>query len=59
MEVDVGQAVTVGDRIGRVGSTGRSTGAHLHWTVHRGGRALDPSELVGKRSDVVAQADSN
>jgi murein DD-endopeptidase MepM/ murein hydrolase activator NlpD len=37
-----GQTVGVGDMVGRVGNTGASTGAHLHFEVHVGGGAIDP-----------------
>ncbi|RKR73075.1 M23 family metallopeptidase [Frondihabitans australicus] len=37
-----GQRVAVGQVLGRVGSTGNSTGAHLHFEVHVAGRAVDP-----------------
>jgi len=37
-----GQAVTGGTRIGNVGSTGRSTGPHLHFEVRRFGTPIDP-----------------
>ncbi|MBA8992183.1 MULTISPECIES: M23 family metallopeptidase [Curtobacterium] len=38
-----GQRVAVGDRVGLVGSSGRSTGAHLHLEVHQGGATpIDP-----------------
>ncbi|MEZ3182198.1 M23 family metallopeptidase [Streptomyces pimonensis] len=44
ISVSVGQKVNTGDVIGRVGSTGNSTGAHLHLEVHPGGSAagIDP-----------------
>ncbi|MGF1462779.1 MAG: M23 family metallopeptidase [Maricaulaceae bacterium] len=43
-EVDVteGDRVAPGDRIGAVGSTGRSTGPHLHWQITWRGRRVDP-----------------
>ena len=33
VEVEVGETLEVGDAIGKVGATGRVTGAHLHWAV--------------------------
>ena len=38
----VGQTVKVGDLVGLVGSTGASTGAHLHLEIHVDGVVLDP-----------------
>jgi murein DD-endopeptidase MepM/ murein hydrolase activator NlpD len=46
MEVRPGKAVGRGDAIGRVGSTGRSTGAHLHYEVHVKGRPVDPAKYL-------------
>jgi murein DD-endopeptidase MepM/ murein hydrolase activator NlpD len=44
--VKSGQQVRKGDVIALVGSTGRSTGAHLHWGVRMQGARVDPQELI-------------
>ncbi len=44
--VHEGQRVKGGERIGLAGSTGRSTGPHLHFEVRRGGNAVDPSRFI-------------
>lgn len=51
IEVRYGQAVMKGDVIARVGSTGRSTGAHLHWGVRVQGARVDPLDLVRLKLD--------
>jgi murein DD-endopeptidase MepM/ murein hydrolase activator NlpD len=42
INVNIGQKVNAGDIIGRVGSTGISTGPHLHFEWREDGKALDP-----------------
>jgi murein DD-endopeptidase MepM/ murein hydrolase activator NlpD len=44
--VTPGQQVKKGDVIALVGSTGRSTGSHLHWGVRMQGARVDPLELI-------------
>jgi len=43
-----GQHVSQGTRIGLVGSTGYSTGPHLHFTIFKNGKLIDPMTLVKK-----------
>ncbi len=45
--VRVGEEVSRGDILGRVGSTGRSTGNHVHYEVRVGGRPVDPENYIG------------
>ena len=40
-----GRRVKQGDVIGYVGSTGRSTGPHLHYEVHKGSKAINPKKV--------------
>ncbi|MFZ9738508.1 MAG: M23 family metallopeptidase [Prochlorotrichaceae cyanobacterium] len=42
INVKEGQFVQAGEVIGRVGSTGASTGPHLHWGLYVNGQAVDP-----------------
>lgn len=41
-----GQMVATGDRIGRVGMTGRTTGPHLHWGLKYDGQWVDPGVVL-------------
>jgi len=46
MIVKTGDRVKKGDKIGEVGTTGRSTGPHLHWGVQWYLRRIDPARLL-------------
>lgn len=46
-----GQRVRKGDVIGYVGSTGRSTGPHLHYEVRIAGTSVDPIPFLAPRAD--------
>jgi murein DD-endopeptidase MepM/ murein hydrolase activator NlpD len=47
--VKAGEKVARGSEIAKVGSTGHSTGPHLHFEVRRAGRTVDPREALGLR----------
>ena len=47
MAVGVGRTVARGDTLAFVGSTGRSTGPHVHFEVLKNGRQIDPLTFIG------------
>lgn len=49
IDVEVGDVVTRGQNIAAVGSTGRSTGPHVHYEVLENGRHVNPSTYVQRR----------
>lgn len=54
VDVRPGMRVEAGTKIGEVGSTGRSTGAHLDWRLQWRGRQLNPALVVPSMSEFVA-----
>lgn len=52
IRVNVGERVSRGDRIGDMGSSGRSTGTHLHYEVRIGGQPVNPMTFIRAARDV-------
>jgi murein DD-endopeptidase MepM/ murein hydrolase activator NlpD len=46
IDVKVGQKVRIGEVVGRIGSTGRSTGPHLHYETRVNDTAVDPQKFL-------------
>jgi murein DD-endopeptidase MepM/ murein hydrolase activator NlpD len=46
IQVKVGDSIKIGQVIGQVGSTGRSTGPHLHYETRIDGEAVDPQKFL-------------
>ncbi len=53
LAVEEGRLVDPGTVLGRVGATGRVTGAHLHWAARLNRARIDPRDLV----EVLSGAD--
>tara|TARA_R110000868_G_scaffold62782_7_gene189556 strand:- start:15452 stop:16636 length:1185 start_codon:yes stop_codon:yes gene_type:complete len=51
--VATGQKIEQGVQLGAMGSTGRSTGTHLHFEVRLNGRAINPRPFLEANSDVL------
>lgn len=46
--VQIGDVVRKGDTIALMGSSGRSTGSHVHYEIYKNGRSVDPSSYVAR-----------
>ena len=55
IDVASGDRVLGGERLGLVGSTGYSTGPHLHFEVRRDGTQVNPGRVVGETFQVVVE----
>ncbi|MEX2519404.1 MAG: M23 family metallopeptidase, partial [Paracoccaceae bacterium] len=49
----VGDLIERGDRIGDMGSTGRSTGTHLHYEVRIDGKPVNPAKYIEAARNVL------
>ena len=56
IKVATGDRVTQGQVIGTIGTTGRSTGPHLHWGLNLGQDYLDPATIVGPMPGTAPKA---
>ena len=54
IDVKVGQIIKIGQQVGKIGSTGRSTGPHLHYETRIDGDAVDPQKFLRAGSKLGA-----
>lgn len=53
INAEIGQTFVVGKPLGAVGTSGRVTGAHLHWGVYLNGEAVDPAMFLAEPDLIV------
>ena len=56
VDVARGDRLGSGERIGLVGSTGRSTGPHLHFEVRRDHAQINPTSVLGQEFEIAVEA---
>jgi murein DD-endopeptidase MepM/ murein hydrolase activator NlpD len=59
IDVTAGQPIEAGETLGGLGSTGRSTGPHLHFEVRINGKAVNPRPFLETAPDVLKEARGN
>lgn len=59
IDVAAGQPIEAGETLGGLGSTGRSTGPHLHFEVRINGKAVNPRPFLETAPDVLKEARGN
>lgn len=57
-EVTIGSAIKQGEQLGKVGSTGMSTGPHLHFEIRIDGEQIDPLPLIANYQETVLEEKS-
>lgn len=55
IDVRTGQELYSGERVGLVGTTGYSTGPHLHFEIKRNGAHVDPSRVMGETFEIPVE----
>ena len=53
ISVKKGESLIAGEKVGEVGSTGASTGPHLHWEVRVLDKARDPQTFINARKNLL------
>lgn len=56
VDVRSGDRLNAGESIGRVGTTGRSTGPHLHFEIRRAGAKMNPERVIGREYAIEVAA---